>query len=464
VLVIAAVVRLRWWDFHLDDAYITYSYARALAAGEGFSFNGAHVLGTTSPLYALALVPPLWLGIPITTAAKGIGLLGSLAGCALLYGLVRSSVGLVGALLAAALLALNGVHASMSMSGMETGLYTSVCLAALLAQRAKREQLAAALAAVSCLLRPDGLLLALVLGLVHLQEGRKLRVRPLVWFAAPLLAWLVFATLAFGTPVPASLTAKLAYHDYGAFTLSAALSALGARLWPMLAGAAALGLLAVYGRARPLLPLMAWTGLYLLAFTRAPNFSWYYAPALPGLMALAVAGLLELTGHASSRPALLARPLVRAALAALCLAALLFVAALDLQDQRRFVERTHGPDVTGTYRALGEWLAANTPEGARVATPEVGYIAFYSRRPILDLAGLCSPQVVPYLRSRDYPAIVRDYQPDYVALTLEGRRPIHNAITASPWFQQHYGERVRFPYRGSAYAVWSRRNQREVME
>ena len=456
VLVIAAIVRLPWRDFQLDDAYITYVYARSLATGHGFSFNGAHVLGTTSPIYALALAFPAALGIPVTAVSKAVGLLGALAGCGLVFHLGRRPLGVPAALFAALLLALNGVHAAMSMSGMETGVYLAVCLAALAAQRAHRERLTGLLAALACLLRPDGVLLAVVLGLVHLQEGRKIRLAPLAWFCGPLALWAGYATLAFGSPVPSSLSAKLAYHDYGAFTLGAALNAEGARLWPLLSVAALVGLIGLYGRFRALLPLCAWTALYLLAFLRAPNFTWYYAPPLAGLIVLGVAGLVELCERLTRLPFLKPRGLGGWTVLAGA-AALIVAASFDLYDQGRFIDRTHGPEVTGTYRKLGEWLAANTPPGSRVGTPEVGYIAYYSRRPILDLAGLCSPEVIPYLRRRDYEGIVRDKQPDFIALTLEGRRPIHNAITKSQWFRDHYVEQVRFPYRGSAYVIWQRR-------
>jgi arabinofuranosyltransferase len=40
----------------LDDAYITFRYARSISQGQGFSYNpGEHVQGTTTPLYTLLL-------------------------------------------------------------------------------------------------------------------------------------------------------------------------------------------------------------------------------------------------------------------------------------------------------------------------------------------------------------------------------------------------------------------------
>src|SRR5207248_1634186 len=44
VLVLAAYVRCRWADFDLDDSFITYTYARSLASGHGFTFAGQKVL------------------------------------------------------------------------------------------------------------------------------------------------------------------------------------------------------------------------------------------------------------------------------------------------------------------------------------------------------------------------------------------------------------------------------------
>lgn len=456
VLLLAVAVRLLWLDFQLDDSFITYTFARSLARGEGFSFTGTRVLGTTSPLYALLLSLCFRAGAGLEPAAQFLGVLSALGSCALLYRWTLPSLGSGGALLAAALLALNGVHASISMSGMETSLYTTVCLAALYLQP-HRPRLTAALAACACLLRPDGLLLAGTLALVHVSERRPVRPALLLCFALPLLAWCAAATLLFGSPIPSSLTAKLAYPDYGAFSLAAALRAVGPRLgWGvLLLGAAAI--VDARSRLRPLLPLFAWTALYLLAFLRAPNFTWYYVPALPGLLVLGVAGLCavgrRLRDWSASRPRMLSvSRFVQLAVAGSVLSA----AGLDLGDQRAFIARTHGPEVSGCYRAIAAWLRSSTPPSARVAIPEVGYVGYFSDRRVLDLAGLCSPEVIPYLRRRAYEAVVQDFRPEYVVLTTEGHRPLHNTISQSAWFRSHYVVRAQFPYRGSAYVIWER--------
>jgi len=452
VLVAAALVRWTWQNFHLDDSYITYAYARSLDQGQGLTFAGARVLGTTTPLYALLLSMLMSVGMQVTAASKLLGLTTSVGACALLYLLARTYLGKP-----AALLALNGVHASMSMSGMETGIYTAVCLGALFAFQRGMPNTTAALTSAACLLRPDGVLLAVVLVLAHVWERRPNSRAPLLWFAVPLVVWLLVATLVYGSPVPTSVSAKLAYPDYGSFTLNTALRAVGPRLGMFVLLFGGWGLAEVYRRARPLVPLVAWTALYLLAFTRAPNFMWYYAPAMPGLIMLGAAGLFRLaraipTGGRMERwTATLHKPA-----AVVVAAVLLLIASADLVDHRVTLARTHGTEVTDTYRAMGEWLNRNTPPQAVVATPEVGYIGYFSHRRILDLAGLCSPDVIGYLKRRAYPEIVRKYEPDFVALTTEGGRPLHRTIIRSKWFEENYSERVRFPYRGAAYVVYGR--------
>ncbi|MGV3723837.1 MAG: hypothetical protein ACO1SX_23315 [Actinomycetota bacterium] len=457
VLLAAALVRWAWLDFHLDDSYITYTYARSLAQDQGLTFAGVRVLGTTTPLYAVLLSIVMALGLPVTAAAKALGLTCSVGTSALLYLLAREQLGRPAALLAAGLLALNGVHASMSMSGMETGIYTAVCLAAFLCFQRGMFNATAALAAAACLLRPDGVLLAGVLALAHVWVRRPFARASLLWFVAPVAVWLLVATLVYGSPVPTSVSAKLAYPDYGAFKLSTALRSVGPRLGVFVLLLGGWGIAEVHLKARPLSPFVAWTALYLLAFTRAPNFLWYYAPAMPGLILLGVAGLTRVARGIPPptwRPAWVAN--TRRLAAVLACTALLLLASADLSEHRDFVARTHGPDVTGAYRSMGVWLQRNTPAEAVVATPEVGYIGYFSRRRILDLAGLCSPEVIPYLKRRAYADVVHDFQPDFVALTTEGGRPLHRAILESPWFAEHYHERIRFPYRGAAYVIYGR--------
>jgi len=65
---------------------------------------------------------------------------------------------------------------------------------------------------------------------------------------------------------------------------------------------------------------------------------------------------------------------------------------------------------------IGRWVAANTPPRARLALNDVGAIAYVSRRPVLDLMGLVTPEVVPYRRQGEEGVVryVLERCPDYV--------------------------------------------------
>ncbi|HEC35405.1 MAG TPA: hypothetical protein ENI39_02600, partial [Anaerolineae bacterium] len=56
LVLLALAARLVPGPRTVDDAYITFRYARNLVEGRGFVYNlGERVLGTTTPLYTLLL-------------------------------------------------------------------------------------------------------------------------------------------------------------------------------------------------------------------------------------------------------------------------------------------------------------------------------------------------------------------------------------------------------------------------
>jgi len=66
--------------------------------------------------------------------------------------------------------------------------------------------------------------------------------------------------------------------------------------------------------------------------------------------------------------------------------------------------------------ASARWIEANTPPGALVAAHDIGAIGYFSRRPLLDLAGLISPEVIPIIRDEAaLLALLRRREADFVA-------------------------------------------------
>jgi hypothetical protein len=67
---------------------------------------------------------------------------------------------------------------------------------------------------------------------------------------------------------------------------------------------------------------------------------------------------------------------------------------------------------------LGRWLDAHVARSARLAVNDVGAIAYFSRREVIDLMGLVTPEILPY-RRRGEPGVidfVRETCPDYVVV------------------------------------------------
>ena len=94
LLLAASLVWCIYWAVHArgyweDDAYIHLEFARSLAAGRGFAFNGHVVAGDTAPLWVLLLAGmhafvPDWLA-----AGKALTVLGAVFGLAGIYAFAR---------------------------------------------------------------------------------------------------------------------------------------------------------------------------------------------------------------------------------------------------------------------------------------------------------------------------------------------------------------------------------------
>jgi hypothetical protein len=65
---------------------------------------------------------------------------------------------------------------------------------------------------------------------------------------------------------------------------------------------------------------------------------------------------------------------------------------------------------------LGHWVAEHLPARARLAVNDIGAIAYVSRRPIIDLMGLVTPDILPYRREGEagVARYIDEHCPDFV--------------------------------------------------
>lgn len=436
-----------------DDFFITYRYAQNLAEGRGLVFNpGERVFGTTAPGLALVLaglhlvsgVSIPWLGSLVTGAALLVSAAVLLREAGATGRRAEAAVG--GTLLV-------GTSASWALQGAEGHLVLAALLAAAhLAGR--RPVLAGALVGGAVWLRPDALVGAGILGLLLGAERRRIPWRYGAPAAAVVAAGVALAWTWFGEPLPATWAAKQAAVEGLGGGLAVSGEAFWPAAWPHLlrhAGPAAplllvLGvagqwpLYASGGRAARLLVLQA-AGLALaypwLGVTFAP---WYAVPVLAALLY----GAAHLAGGAARAVAAsLGRGRLAGGAAVLLAALLVGPPAVSIARAGAGFFRSAGDPLHHRgYREAGLWLRAHTPPGTRIAFVEVGTLAYYADRPILDLFGLVSPEVVPHVRRGDLAgAFVRE--PTEVVIVRPGLEGFMGRITSSPEFRRRYREAVR---------------------
>jgi hypothetical protein len=136
------------------------------------------------------------------------------------------------------------------------------------------------------------------------------------------------------------------------------------------------------------------------------------------------------------------RALSRAWLAAFGLLLAVFV-ALGADAYRRDV-RIIETEMVATAR----WVAANTEPEALIAAHDIGALGYFGQRRLLDLAGLISPDVIPFIRDE---ARLREWITASNALyliTLEGWYPALEAPmtpifrTEAPFSPQSGGQNM----------------------
>jgi arabinofuranosyltransferase len=478
-VLLALAIRLLASPRTIDDAYITFRYARNLAEGLGFVYNlGQQVLGTTTPLYTLLMSQAWLLGLQdLPAVAVVLNALADAVTVMLLHWLgLRLGHRRIVALGAALAWAVSPMSVTFAVGGMETSVVILFLVASFAAYVAGRSRLSAAAMALAVLTRPDALIAAGLLfadmGLRPLlaQDGGPLaaRLRRLPWaevaiFAALLIPWVAFATAHFGSPLPQSVQAKVRAYQLDQFSALIRLlqhlstpffehEILG-RFWPAVGVPMYLVLYLIGGlrqvrRVGQSLSHVVYPLAYVFVFSVANPllFRWYLAPPLPFYFLGILVGISAILTD-------LARRIGRERLGVW--AAALVTALLLLSSSNAYtLHPDHGPDRPAPemawfklellYRRAAEWVRPRVEPGELVAAGDIGAVGWYTGAHILDTVGLISPEAVPYypldpsLSVISYamsPDLIRDYQPDYI-ITLEVY--VRESLLPARWFEEEY--------------------------
>jgi hypothetical protein len=497
----------------IDDSYITFRYTRHILAGNGFVFNpGEAVLGTTTPLYTILLTILGWFNggaqAPFPQLAWVVNALADAGSTVLLFDLGRRLGSLRVGLSVALLWAVAPFSVTFAIGGLETSLYVLLLVGTASAHLRERHRLAALLAAGAILTRPDALIFIIPIiadrlvcvSRSHLQGINRLKMilridsvthQPVAsvisgapirfWVEGlllilPLVPWLLYATLTFGSPVPHSIAAKsLAYrlpasaalvrliqhyatpfHDN--LTFGSAGIAVGLVLYPFLFLIGARKAYRLNQRSWAL-SLYPWAYFAVFAIANPLIFRWYLTPPLPAYFLFILIGLDHLLVALSDRLALF-QPGVgwrnwltaRLNLALLMVFVVLAPTAMVLREWR--LHPDHGLDRPAPgmawyqlellYRQAAQELEPLLSPASVLAAGDVGVLGYYTPARILDTVGLNSPEALHYypldpaMYAINYaipPNLIVDTQPDYVViLEVYGRL----GLLRDPRFQAMY--------------------------
>jgi hypothetical protein len=432
-LVVALYVASAGGGFPLDDSWIHQTYGRSLGLTREWAFvPGVPSAASTSPLYTVLLAIGYKLGIPFQLWTHSLGAL-ALALAAVLASRMaerlapkQKRIGLIAGLALLLVWQLDWAAAS----GMETMLFSMLTL--LLIWLAWRETdsttttrralvwhgaVFGALAAVTTLTRPEGVALAGIIGLVMLAArpqgswGRVLMwsVGAVVGFAIVISPYLIYNFRITGGLLPDTAAAKQA--EYAPLLAMPYLSRLASLLAELAKGMQVLLVPgAVYFAVSTvrrlsnesaallhLLPLIWPVALVALYAARLPATYQHGRYVIPTLPAFVVAGVVGMAWWLGERRASLPMRVVGRALAlSAALTGLLFALVVGLQAYRTDVQVIDEEMV-----AAAQWIAANVPPDDLLAVHDIGAVGYFAPRPILDLAGLVSPDVVPIIANPD---------------------------------------------------------------
>ena len=431
-----------------DDAFITFRYAENLASGHGFVYNlGSRVLGTTTPLFTLLLVPFAAAGASLEMSAAVLSILCDAGLAVVVTLLLRRGLGDAVALLAALFTSLSYIAVTSTSYGMETQLFCLLVVGALFLQTTSRRTPAAVLAALAVLTRPEGALVAGIVVVSTLTEAVRGRLgaalRQVAVMAAVAAPWFVFAALYFGSPVPNSVLAK-AFQDSISARQWAEFFVLRNPVVVLLWCGAAVGVgVGVRVRSRAVLLLGAWAAAYLVFFLGGrPPFlgAWYMQPAAMPAVILAAVG----AGWVVAR-------VLRGELRGAGAVALLWVALTAVVLPRSLeTQAWYARAVEMVYRPLAEWARTETAAGAVIHAPDIGYLGYYSGRTISDASALVTPELRKHRAAHpDDPnwdvSYILERRPDFVVLPIKGR--IYERFRQSE-FPLHYEPIKRFQIEG----------------
>jgi hypothetical protein len=475
----ASYIHLNTPPLPFDDAFITFRYVDNYLNGKGLVYNqDQRVFGSTTPLYTLLLltVQSITGSRDIPELAVRFNLIPFLCCGIVAYMLIlHYTCSYMLAAIGSAALLLDPTLLAISMGGMETFVFVSLVLyALLLMSKNPRPIYLGIIIGFAILARLEGVLLIPIACLIYLRFPKK------ILFVAgavvsTIMPWIIFATVYYNNPIPVSVIAKLKrvypipigysinqimkfledwlFVNHFAF-LTQIRSAIVIDL--ILCTSLACFISRTFRQRRAWLPAAFLCGMLICYFIGNPLiFEWYLPPLFICMFITIVTGLPAI-GYLAHQWLFNKRPQI----AQLVLFAIFFftlvcsgimtleryrVTGAGRQAAHKLVTEDSMRLRIIAYRHAAEILNQFNSK-ASVASPEIGALGYYFKGRILDPCGLVSPEIHKFLPVPDNQRIspnngamsnemVKFWQPDYI---VSMPTFISKSLLASQWFFEHY--------------------------
>ena len=395
------------FGFPLDDAWIHQAYARNLGLHGVMAFTpGQPSTGSTAFGWTVLLATGYVLHIPFFLWTYFLGSLFAVGAALLAAYLSRRYFGMFqNAVLVGVICILEWHLAWASVSGMEVGLFTFLTLLFLiLIDRQVPAWILGALTGMIVLVRPEGVILALVYAIKLLSTKPRPTRRLLLdgaafltVFAIFIAPWIVFNLTYSHRPFPNTIAAKFMQYTYPwspgkslKYLWDVLIYFLNGPLLLLVPGAGFVFYQAIKQKyTQYLYPgfwCLALIGLYAVALPSIYDHGRYLMPLIPLAILFGVEGLAQLLKRFV---------LFRLLRLVIWLALFSMVIVLWINGASDYAYRIRLFNTVHVQAA--QWILANTPRDAVIATHDIGIIGYYTERPVVDLAGLVTPEVVPLL-------------------------------------------------------------------
>jgi hypothetical protein len=396
--------------FPLDDSWIHQTYARSLALRGEWAFRpGIPSAGSTAPLWSallalgflLRLSPYIWT---------------YLLGAVTLFALAVISEWAVRKLVdsycprfpwVGIFVAFEWHFAWAAMSGMETllhGLIVTTVLT-LLMTNTPRYLTLGLLTGLSVWVRPDGLTLLgpVLMTILFTQQDTRSRLtaitRYLIGFGSLFFFYLLFNLAIGGAPMPNTFYAKQA--EYASWQTLPILTRMGQMFLQLLVGPSLVLIPGVIGwlvksikqKMWGSLAALIWCAGYLILYiSRLPVYQHgrYIMPAMPIFFLFGLLAFAEFDkGKMFARYHWIGQTIWRASIFMLSFA-FIFLGAQSYAKDVAVIE--------SEMVVTAKWVASNLPPDALIAAHDIGALGYFDYHEIIDLAGLISPDVIPFIR------------------------------------------------------------------